>query len=141
MGCLRLSLDADLWAGLLATSTDAERAFSHSGLTVTKLRHSLADESVRSATLLASWSKIKDLITEATALPLLQGSNGKGHAPVPPAGEGAGGKAVDSLQDGNVVTQDLAASSTGSARSSRRVRGATGKASSVASGSKIIELD
>jgi hypothetical protein len=40
---------------VLATSTDVERAFSRGGLTVSKMRHSLSDESTRAATVLSSW--------------------------------------------------------------------------------------
>ena len=39
----------------LATSTDVERAFSHGGLTVSKMRHSLSDESTRAASVLGAW--------------------------------------------------------------------------------------
>jgi hypothetical protein len=39
----------------VATSTDVERAFSRGGLTVSKMRHSLSDESTRAATVLSSW--------------------------------------------------------------------------------------
>jgi hypothetical protein len=38
-----------------ATSTDVERAFSRGGLTVSKMQHSLSDESTRAATVLGSW--------------------------------------------------------------------------------------
>lgn len=40
----------------IAASTDIERAFSYGGLTVSKHRHSLSDESVRAATVLGSWA-------------------------------------------------------------------------------------
>ena len=40
---------------LLATSTDVERTFSCGGLTVSKMCHSLSDESTRAATVLSSW--------------------------------------------------------------------------------------
>ena len=40
---------------ILATSTDVETSFSHGGLTVYKMRHSLSDESTRAATVLSSW--------------------------------------------------------------------------------------
>jgi hypothetical protein len=39
----------------LATSTDVERAFSWDGLTVSKMRHSLSDESTWAAAVLGSW--------------------------------------------------------------------------------------
>ena len=47
---------------LLATSTDVERAFSRGGLTVSKMRHSLSDESTRAATVLGSWCTFPDLV-------------------------------------------------------------------------------
>jgi hypothetical protein len=40
---------------LLATSTDVEHAFSCGGLTVSKMRHSLSDESTRAASVLGKW--------------------------------------------------------------------------------------
>ena len=46
----------------LATSTDVERAFSRGGLTISKLRHSLSDNSARAATILGSWSKLEGVI-------------------------------------------------------------------------------
>lgn len=48
-----------------AASTDVERAFSRGGLTVTKLRHNLSDESTRAATILHSWGSMGDLIPES----------------------------------------------------------------------------
>ncbi|KAA1476554.1 hypothetical protein DENSPDRAFT_785256, partial [Dentipellis sp. KUC8613] len=48
-----------------AAATDVERGFSRGGLTVTKLRHNLSDESTRAATVLQSWSKVEGLIPEA----------------------------------------------------------------------------
>ena len=56
----------------LATSTPAERAFSRGGLTVSRLRHSLNDASVRASALLASWSSIPDLIPQADTISLLK---------------------------------------------------------------------
>ena len=41
-----------------ATSTDVERAFSRGGLTVSKMRHSLSDESTRAASVLGAWSDL-----------------------------------------------------------------------------------
>jgi len=38
-----------------ATSTDVERAFSWGGLTISKMRHSLSDESTRAASVLGAW--------------------------------------------------------------------------------------
>ncbi|KAJ7359547.1 hypothetical protein DFH08DRAFT_801337 [Mycena albidolilacea] len=45
-----------------ATSTDVERAFSRGGLTVSKMRHSLSDESTRAATVIGSWINLPDTI-------------------------------------------------------------------------------
>lgn len=47
-----------------ASSTDVERAFSRGGLTVSKRRHSLSDESTRAATVLSSWASVPGLIPE-----------------------------------------------------------------------------
>ncbi|KAF8224544.1 hypothetical protein L208DRAFT_1057755, partial [Tricholoma matsutake] len=38
-----------------ATLTDVKQAFSHGGLTVSKMQHSLSDESTCASTLLGSW--------------------------------------------------------------------------------------
>lgn len=48
--------------GEIATSTDVERAFSRGGLTVSKMRHSLSDESTRAATVLSSWCEFPSAI-------------------------------------------------------------------------------
>ncbi|KAF5318888.1 hypothetical protein D9611_014723 [Ephemerocybe angulata] len=45
-----------------ATSTDVERAFSRGGLTVSKLRHSLADKTTKASTVLGSWHEHGGLI-------------------------------------------------------------------------------
>ncbi|TDL14358.1 hypothetical protein BD410DRAFT_734234, partial [Rickenella mellea] len=47
-----------------ASSTNVERAFSHGGLTVSKHRHALSDESMRAATVLSSWADVDGLIPE-----------------------------------------------------------------------------
>ncbi|RDX39816.1 hypothetical protein OH76DRAFT_1298907, partial [Lentinus brumalis] len=51
-----------------ATSCDAERAFSRGRLTVSRLRHSLGDSSVRANTLLGSWARIPELVEEKKLL-------------------------------------------------------------------------
>lgn len=51
-----------------ASSTDVERAFSRGGLTVSKRRHSLNDESTRAATILSSWAQVGGLIPEGEIL-------------------------------------------------------------------------
>ncbi|TDL16428.1 hypothetical protein BD410DRAFT_731394, partial [Rickenella mellea] len=48
-----------------ASSTDVERAFSRGGLTVSKRRHALSDQSMRAATVLSSWADVDGLIPEA----------------------------------------------------------------------------
>ena len=47
-----------------ASSCDVERGFSCSGLTVTKLRHTLSDDSTWASTILHAWSEIPSLIPE-----------------------------------------------------------------------------
>ena len=46
----------------LATSTDVERAFSRGGLTVSKMRHSLSDESTRAASVLGAWCDLSGAV-------------------------------------------------------------------------------
>jgi hypothetical protein len=53
-------------------STDIECAFSRGGLTVTKLRHNLSDESTCAATVVHSWSNIEGLIPERDIIKLFQ---------------------------------------------------------------------
>ena len=69
-----------------ATSTDAERVFSRGGLTVSRLRHSLSDASVRASALLGSWSTLPDLIPEKETIALL-----KAHIRKTRVGGGGGG--------------------------------------------------
>src|ERR1700678_2694043 len=57
-----ISFFTDLY---LASSCDVERGFSRGGLTVSKLRHGLSDESTRAATVLHAWSEIPGLIPES----------------------------------------------------------------------------
>ena len=57
----RMALD---FLSMPAASTDVERAFSRGRLTVSRLRHSLSDESTRAATVLSSWANISGLIPE-----------------------------------------------------------------------------
>ena len=81
---------------MVASSVYAERAFSCGGLTVSKRRHSLGDESVRSATVLASWARagIDTLLPEAQLLdhirekPKRPRNKGKGKAIEPEDGSG-----------------------------------------------------
>lgn len=57
----------------VATSTDVERAFSRGGLTVSKMRHALSDESTRAATVLGSWAaSFSDLIPHADIVTLFK---------------------------------------------------------------------
>jgi hypothetical protein len=46
----------------VATSTDVERAFSRGGLTASKMRHSLSDQSTRAATVLGAWCDLPGAI-------------------------------------------------------------------------------
>lgn len=53
-----------------ASSTNLECGFSRRGLTVSKLRHSLSDKSVRASTILGSWlrSGIPEIVQEPELL-------------------------------------------------------------------------
>lgn len=59
--CKIIKDNADV-VSIPATSTDVERAFSHGGLTVSKMRHSLSDKSVRAATVVGSWAGLPGAI-------------------------------------------------------------------------------
>ena len=56
----------------IASSTDAERGFSRGRLTVSRLRHSLSDESVRANTVLGSWARIDRLVPEKETIEFLK---------------------------------------------------------------------
>jgi len=60
-----------------ASSCDVERAFSRGGLTVTKLRHALSDESTRSATVLHSWHGFPELIPHAEIIQMFKEKSGR----------------------------------------------------------------
>lgn len=47
---------------IIASSTDVECAFSMGGLTVSKLQHSLSDESTHAASILGSWLDLDSAI-------------------------------------------------------------------------------
>jgi hypothetical protein len=54
------------------SSTDIERGFSRGGLTVTKLRHNLSDESTHATTMIHSWSNVEGLIPDQDIIKLFQ---------------------------------------------------------------------
>lgn len=62
----------------IATSVDAERAFSHGQLTVSQLCHSLSEQTVHTSTVLGSWAHYPELVPEADAVTLLK-VKGKGN--------------------------------------------------------------
>ncbi|EIW63695.1 uncharacterized protein TRAVEDRAFT_41126 [Trametes versicolor FP-101664 SS1] len=47
-----------------ATSTDTERTFSHGHLTVSRLQHSLGEDSVCAGTVVGSWAGIPAILRE-----------------------------------------------------------------------------
>jgi len=49
---------------LAATSTDVERAFSCGGLTVSKMRHKLSDESTCAASVLGAWCDLPGAVPQ-----------------------------------------------------------------------------
>ena len=79
-----------------------EHGFSRGGLTVTKLRHALSDDSTRVSTVLHTWSEIPGLIPEADIIQLFKDKSrhlkGKG-------------KQKDTGKDANHVYSDLDSSS------------------------------
>ncbi|KAL1947002.1 hypothetical protein VTO73DRAFT_13963 [Trametes versicolor] len=77
-----------------ATSTDSERSFSRGRLTVSRLRHSLSDESVRTGTVLGSWSNIPELVPEAEVVQLLTDKSRKGKSRAAPAAAAPAGADV-----------------------------------------------
>ena len=73
---------------LSATSTDAERAFSRGRLTVSRLRHSLSDASVRANTVLGSWARIDGLVPEKETIAYLADKKAARRARAQGANEG-----------------------------------------------------
>ncbi|KAJ3504337.1 hypothetical protein NMY22_g17960 [Coprinellus aureogranulatus] len=55
----RMALD---FLSVPPTSTNVERAFSHGGLTISKLHHSMNDESTCSASVFGAWAEVPHLI-------------------------------------------------------------------------------
>ena len=81
---------------------DAERAFSRGRLTVSRLRHSLSDQTVRASTVLGSWARYPELVPEADAVALLrEKGKGKGKDSSTPADHvpSEGARAVITLSD------------------------------------------
>lgn len=56
----------------VATSVDVERAFSRGGLTVSKRRHALSDESTRASIVLGSWASVEGLVPTEKVLQVLR---------------------------------------------------------------------
>ena len=92
---------------LLATSVDAERAFSRGRLTVSRLRHSLSEQSVRASTVLGSWARIPGLVPEQEMIDMIADKKGKrarvsasedGNGLVPDADEGEASEKVPDEQ-------------------------------------------
>lgn len=73
--CLFVMLSVTDIAFTIAASTDVERAFSRGGLTVSKRRHALGEESTRAATVLSSWARIPGLIPEDDMIRAMKGRN------------------------------------------------------------------
>ena len=56
----------------LASSCDVEHGFSRGGLTVTKLWHTLSDDSTQASTIPHAWSQIPGLIPEADIIEIFK---------------------------------------------------------------------
>lgn len=59
---LCLGVDAYGFFSFKAASTDVERAFSRGGLTVSKLRHNLNNDSTKASSILGDWHKVPGLV-------------------------------------------------------------------------------
>ncbi len=116
----------------IATSTDAERAFSRGHLTVSRLRHSLNEESVRTSTVLGSWANIPDLIPEEDIIDFIKSSSRRPRAAAAVTVSNGPVAGPSGSQNGNVS----ASSSKPSAS-----RAASSKLSASSSQVTVIELD
>ena len=81
-----------------ATSTDAERAFSRGGLTVSKMRHSLSDQSSRAATVLGAWCSLPSAIPRDEIMAVFRDKNKR------PKGNSSATSATTSLLDASSST-------------------------------------
>ena len=79
-----------------ASSTDVERSFSKGGLTVSRFRHSLSDESTRYLSVVGMWHKIPGIIPRDTVIAMFNEKNKRG----------ANKKAKMSIDDPDVITLD-----------------------------------
>ena len=51
---------------------EVERSFSHGGMTVSKRRHNLSDDSTRAAAVLSNWMTVPNLVPEQTIVELFR---------------------------------------------------------------------
>lgn len=58
-----------------ATSTNVEHAFSRGGLTVSKMRHSLSDESIHTASVLGAWCDLPGAIARDKIITVFRDKN------------------------------------------------------------------
>lgn len=114
---------------LIATSTDAERAFSRGHLTVSRLRHSLNEESVRTSTVLGSWANIPGLVPEEEIVEFIKTSSRR------PRAAGAAQTDSNGPVAGPSGTAHVVASQTGNAGASSSKRSASNSQATV------IEID
>jgi hypothetical protein len=61
-----------------ASSTDVERAFSKGGLTVSRFRHSLSDDSTRFSAVVGTWTKIPNAIPHEEIVSLFTTKSSRG---------------------------------------------------------------
>ncbi|KAI0718452.1 hypothetical protein C8T65DRAFT_570740, partial [Cerioporus squamosus] len=117
-----------------ATSTDAERAFSRGRLNVSRLRHSLADASVRATTVLGSWARLPGLISEADLANHIKAGGGN---PPGPGHDGqttaSSSKPAAAKKTGKSTTHMASASSAGTSGTSGTVKKASGSQTQTAS--------
>ena len=129
----------------IAASTDAERAFSRGRLTVSRLRHSLNDASVRANTLLGSWSAIPGLVSEPDVLVKF---GGKGVRSRPPSEAPATTIDLTNDEEDAPTASTLATTAKGKqpakaakAGSSKRAKPTVYRRKSNASSSDVMEIE
>ena len=128
-----------------ATSTDAERAFSCGRLTISRLRHSLNDESVRANTLLGSWSAVPALVSEPEILVKLGGKERRSRAQ-----SAAPATTIDLTEDGDdrpsasisgTTSKGKDAAKASKARTGQPVKKTVYRRKSNASSSDVMEIE
>lgn len=84
-----------------AASTGVERSFSRGRLNVSRLRHSLSDETTRSATVLGSWATIPGLVPREELIANIRAKGPRWEAEAPKMPTRSEPEMVESESDNN----------------------------------------